>query len=115
VKTNFPVPAAFNAADPKYEVDAGAVAMPAALGEPALGKPESVLLNAGTSIKRDAVDSLIVNQWLGDGTDVGRYGGDGDRGQPGTTGDGLIDSPAEAGGWPSLSVARIRGCDLNGM
>jgi len=56
-----------------------------------------------------------VNQWIGDGTDVGRYGGDGDKGQPGTTGDGLIDSPSEAGGWPYLNVASWPDQDNDGL
>lgn len=56
---------------------------------------EAVLLAAGASLRRDAVDARLVE-------DVRRG-----TGGPGKDGNGIIDSQADAGGWPLLKSGEV--------
>jgi len=68
----------------------------------------AVLLSAGANIKRDAIDKKVREQW------VDRLGGDNDPGDL-SKGDGLINEPHEAGGWPELVVEKVDDVDRDGI
>lgn len=86
----------------------------------AISAYEDVLLYAGTSHKRDAVDSRIINEVKeGKATYKGSVEKD-DKGNPITHLGGLIDTQSDCGGWPSYAanaeeLAKIADTDRDGM